>query len=50
MLTTAGSWCSCLGPSAAAELSAEDKAMVRGLFNDLRSAGINAGSLPACFR
>ena len=50
MLTTAGNWCTCLGPEAVSELSPEDKAMVRDLFNDLRSAGISAGSLPACFR
>ena len=50
MLTTAGNWCTCLGPSAAAELTAADKAVVRGLFNDLRAAGINSGTLPACFR
>lgn len=50
MLTTAGNWCTCLGPSAAAELTAADKALVRGLFNDLRAAGISSGTLPACFR
>ena len=50
MLTTAGNWCTCLGPSATTELTAADRAMVRGLFNDLRAAGINSGTLPACFR
>ena len=50
MLTTAGAWCSCLGPDAATELSAEDKAQVRDAFNSLRSAGVSPGSLPACFR
>jgi hypothetical protein len=50
MLTTAGNWCTCLGPDAATELSPEDKAMVRDAFNDLRAAGVNPGSLPSCFR
>lgn len=50
MLSTAGEWCTCLGPDAASELSAEDKATIRGLFSDLRSFGVNPGTLPSCFR
>lgn len=50
LLSTLGNWCTCLGPSAAAELSATEKAQVRDAFNSLRSLGVNPGTLPACFR
>lgn len=48
--STIGSWCACLGPDAATELTAEDKASVRDLFSQMRSLGVNPGTLPGCFR
>jgi hypothetical protein len=46
----AGDWCTCLGVDAGQTLTAEEKASVRDAFNTLQAAGINVGTLPACYR
>jgi len=48
LLNTLGGWCICMGQSA--ELSASDKAAVQDAFSQLRSLGINPGTLPSCFQ
>jgi len=50
MFSALGDWCDCLGPDAAAELTAEEKRAFQDAIAGLRAEGINAGSLPACFR
>lgn len=50
VLATAGEWCTCLGPSAASDIPAADKAAVRAALSELRSLGVTSGTLPACFR
>jgi hypothetical protein len=49
ILATAGEWCSCLGPNATSEISAADRAELRGLLNQLRGLGVSSGTLPSCF-
>lgn len=48
ILNTLGNWCTCMGQSA--QLSPSDKAQVQDAFSQLRSLGINPGTLPKCFR
>lgn len=48
--STIGSWCTCLGPNAATELSAADKSTIQDLFAQMRSLGVSPGTLPSCFR
>lgn len=49
-LNSASAYCSCVGPAASADISADDKAAVRELFNELRSIGLNPGTLPSCYQ
>jgi len=45
----AGALCTCLGPSASSELTAQEKADLREAFTALRQAGFNLSNYPACF-